>query len=139
MQHGPAPDHRLVSGIQQPHRNHFDPVLLNRLYAVSFQRLRLRVERAEHERNVRTVDVSIQQADFVAELGKSDCEIHRDGGLSYSTLSRADSDDVLDAGQRLRSRRDPMRMSVSQNDFLSLDYSDYPSLAATFRTCPSDN
>ena len=68
MQHGAAPDQRLVAGIQEPYRDDFEAVRFQRLDAVVAENFRLRVE-AQHERNVGTVDVGVEQADLVSQLG----------------------------------------------------------------------
>ena len=109
MQHRPSPDDRGIVLGEKSDRHHLHAVLLRRndLLAVGRQ---LRAD-SQHLRNVRTVDVAVQEADAAAAL----CERHRQidghGRFSDAALSGAHGDDVLDARQRgtsrFRSRRRP--------------------------------
>src|ERR1700722_1269720 len=60
---------------------------------------------AEHERDVGTVDVSIQQTNLVAEFGQRERQIHRECGLSYSAFAGPHRDNRIHAGKRLRALR----------------------------------
>ena len=75
MQHRPTPNKRLVAGIQETDRNNFEAMNFQRRDAIVAANLRLPAD-AEHERNVGAVNVSIQQADFVAEFCQHNRQIH---------------------------------------------------------------
>jgi hypothetical protein len=59
----------------------------------------------EHERDVGTVDIGVNEADTLAELGEGDGEVDGNGGFADAALAGADGDDVADAGERCGSRR----------------------------------
>ena len=58
VQHGTAPDQRLVAGIQEAYRNNFQPMGFERLNAIVTHHFRLTCK-AEHQWNVRTVDIGV--------------------------------------------------------------------------------
>src|ERR1044071_2833129 len=99
MQHRTTPDDGSIVGSEKPHRHDLKAMLLGR-YDLSAVGRKLRRRQTEHDRNVRTVNVSVEDADATAALGKRDGEIHGHGGLADTPLARTHSDDVLDAGQR---------------------------------------
>ena len=68
MQHGAAPDQRLVARIQEPYRDDLEAVGFERLNPVVAENFGLRAD-AEHQRHVGTVNVGIEQTDFVSQLG----------------------------------------------------------------------
>jgi hypothetical protein len=72
----------------------------NDLLAVGRQ---LRVD-AEHQRDIRTVDVAVEEPDAAPALRQRQCQVHSDRGLADAALSGADGDDVLDARQRRPAR-----------------------------------
>src|ERR1700685_1247400 len=104
VQHGTAPDNWLVPGMEKSDRNYFQTKGLNRLNAIFSHHLRLRIY-AEHQRNIRAVDIGVKQANLVAHLGESNSQIHRQRGLADSTLAGTYGDDGIDSRQRLRPRR----------------------------------
>ena len=99
---------RIVLG-QKSDRHHLHAIFLRRndLLAVGRQ---LRAD-PQHLRNIRTVDIAVEQADAAAALGECHRQVHGHGGFPDTALSRANGDDVLDARQRgttrLRGRRRP--------------------------------
>jgi hypothetical protein len=58
--------------------------------------------RAEHKRNVGTVDVSIEQADAVAHLAERERQVDGKRGFANSTFAGTNGDDGVNAGQGLR-------------------------------------
>ena len=115
VQHRSAHHQRLVAGRDQPDRDELHAVRQDRLDAIVSNDVRLPC-RSEHRRHVRPVDVSVDQADLMAQLGQCDRQIHRDGGLADSALAAADRYNVRYSRQRLR----PLRCScshVSHNPF----------------------
>ena len=103
MEHRPTPDHRRIVGGEEPHRHNLHAVLFGRNdpLAVGGE---LRRGQPEHDRNVRAVDVSVEDADAAAAAGEREREIHRHGGLADAALAGADGNDVLHAGQRRTSQ-----------------------------------
>ena len=67
VQHRPAPDHGLVAGIQQAHRNHFQPLRLHGDDVLIGRGLRL-LRRAQHDRHIWPINVGVEQTHFVAKL-----------------------------------------------------------------------
>ncbi len=98
VQHGPAPDQRLVAGIQEAHGHDAHAVFFERLDALA-DGVRLGAD-AHHERHVGTVDIGVEQAHFVAQARQRDGQIHRNGGFSDAAFARSDGDQILDAGDR---------------------------------------
>ena len=66
VKHWPAPDERLIAGIQQAHRNHFDSVGFDGDDGALVEGARL-FDCAEHYWDVGAVDVGVEEADFCAE------------------------------------------------------------------------
>jgi hypothetical protein len=99
MQHRTTPDDGRVIGGQKTHRHDLKAVLLCRhdLFAVG---RKLRRRQTEHDGNVWTVDVSVEDADAAAALGKRERKVHGYGRFADAPLARAHRDDVLDARQR---------------------------------------
>ena len=97
------------------------------------------VSRHHHQRNVRSVDVRIEKTDLMPKFRQRHRQVDGNRGLPDPALAGTNGNDVLYPGQWLRCRRDPMRVSVSQNVFLFNDYSECGASGATGRTCPSDN
>ena len=104
MQHGAAPDQRLVARIQEPHRDDFEAVGFERLNAVVAEHLGLRAD-AQHQRHVGTVNVGVEQTDFVSQLGQHDGKIDGERGLSHAAFARTDGNDSAHTGQGLRGWR----------------------------------
>src|ERR1700685_273036 len=104
MQHRPAPDNRLVSGIEQSHRNYFDPKGFQRLNAVLAHHARLRIH-SQHQRNIWPVNIGIEQPNFMPKLRQRHGKIHRQRGLAHASLAGTDRNNGVDARQRLRSLR----------------------------------
>jgi hypothetical protein len=111
VQHGAAPNQRLIAGIKEADRNHAQAVTLWGQDAVLADDVRLLLG-AEHERHVGAVNIGIEQSDLVAHARQSNRQINGERGLAYATLSRADSDDGIDAGQRLWALRLRLRMNM---------------------------
>ena len=65
--------------------------------------LRLLV-RSQHERDVGTVDIGIEQSDSMTHLAERDGEIHGKRRFADPALARPDGDNGVDARKRLRSR-----------------------------------
>ncbi len=65
---GPRQIRGLSPGFKKPDRDDFEAVGLERLNPVVAENFGLRVD-AEHQRNVGTVNVGIEQTDFVSQLG----------------------------------------------------------------------
>ena len=74
MQHGTAPDQRLVSRIKEADRNDLEPVRVDGYNLALAHHFRLLVG-AEHERDVRPVDISVEQSYLVAHLREGDGQI----------------------------------------------------------------
>ena len=73
---GPRQISGLSPGFSSPTEITFRPCASSRLDAVVAKNFWLRVD-AEHERHVGAVDVSVEQADFVAEFGQRERQIYR--------------------------------------------------------------
>src|SRR5579859_13594 len=84
VQHGPAPDQRLIAGVEEAHGDRPYAMLLQRLQAVLADYFRLSA-RPQHERDVRTVYIAIQQAHFESHAAQRNCKVHGNGGLTDST------------------------------------------------------
>src|SRR5579859_2059141 len=91
VQHGAAPDHGLVAGIQQAHGDHFHAGDLDGDDAFFRGGLGL-LEGAEHDGDVGAVDVGVHEADFVAELHESEREIDGYRGFADAAFSAGDGD-----------------------------------------------
>ena len=100
VQHRPAPDQRLVSGIEQADGNCFQPVYRERLDAILTQHSRLRAG-AQHQRHVRTINISVKQPDLISKLRQSKRKIHRQRGLAHPSLAGSDGNNRFNSGQRL--------------------------------------
>ena len=75
---------------------------------------------SQHQRNVRSVDVSIEETDFVAHPREDDRQVNGQSGLADSPLAGANGDDGVDARERLRTGRllaGMMRMSAQIASF----------------------
>ena len=59
--------------------------------------------RSKHQRDVRTVDIGVEEAYAMAQLGKDDRQVNGQSGLADSSLAGPDGDDGIDTGERLRS------------------------------------
>src|SRR6185436_4999183 len=75
VQHRPAPDDRLVGRDQHAHRDHLDAVRRRRHDPLVGRDLR-RVGDAQHLRDVRAVDVAVEQPDARALPRERDREVH---------------------------------------------------------------
>lgn len=53
---------------------------------------------AEHESHGRTIDIQIDQADFITEFREGDCEVGGDCGFTDTAFAGSDGDDVLGSG-----------------------------------------
>ena len=126
MQHGSAPDQGLVARIEKSNRDDPYAIALDGNDAITLGDLR-RFVGAEHERNVRAVDIGIEQSDLVTQAGQSDGKVHRQSGFSYAALAGADSDNRLHARNglrflRLRSRPVSVRQDGIPFAEIKLDY-----------------
>src|SRR5262249_32643900 len=101
VQHGPTPDQRLVTRIQETNRDYLQPVNPKRFDAILSNHLRRRI-RPQHQRNIRTINVTIEEADLVSWSGKGDGKAHSYRGLPYSALARTNDNTRIYTGQRLR-------------------------------------
>src|SRR5580704_10136012 len=77
---------------------------LDRFDAIVSEYLGLLVD-PEHERNVGTINVGVEQTDLVSELSHGKRQIHRERSLSDSALTGTDCDNRFHAGKRLRALR----------------------------------
>ncbi len=102
MEHRSSPDERLVSRIQEADRNHLEAVRVDRRNMVLTHHLWLLVG-AEHERNVRSVNVSIEQSDFMTHLRECERQVDCERSLADAAFAGTDGDDGVDARQRLGS------------------------------------
>ena len=119
MEHRSSPDQGLVPGIEESDRNYLEPVHGEGLDAIVPQDFRL-LAQSQHQRNVRSVDVGIEETDFVAHPGEDDRQVNGQSSLADSPLAGADGDDGIDTGQRLRTGRllaGMMRMSAQIASF----------------------
>ncbi len=94
MEHGAAPDHRFVAGIQQAHGDHLHAGDLHGDDALISGGLGL-LQGAEHDGHVGAVDVSVHEADFVAELDECKREIDGDGGFADAAFAAGDGDEIF--------------------------------------------
>ncbi len=101
VEHGAAHDHGLVAGRDEADGDELDAVGGDGLHEVVGDDGGL-AGGAEHGGDVGAVDVGVDEADAVAELGERDGEIDGDGGFADAAFAGADGDDVLDAGKALR-------------------------------------
>ena len=98
---GPRQMSGLSPGFREAYRNYFKAVGADGddlAFALNFGLL----AGAEHERDVRAIDVSVEQADAVAHLAERESEIDGQRGFADSTFAGADGDDGTDARERLR-------------------------------------
>src|SRR5882762_490278 len=112
MQHRPAPDEGLVPGIKKTDRNGLQSMDSQRLDAIVPQDFRL-FARSKHQRDVRTVDIGVEEPHAMAQPGKDNRQVNGQSGLADSSLARTDGDDGIDAGERLRSGLLLTRMGMS--------------------------
>ena len=75
-----------------------------RLNAIFSQNFRLRTG-AQHQRHIRAVNIGIEQADLMPQLGHRNRQVHRKRRFPDATFSGSDSNDGLDPRQRLRGWR----------------------------------
>src|SRR6266850_3583571 len=104
MQHRSSPDQGLVPGIEESDRNYLEPVYGKGLDAIVPQYFRL-LAQSQHQRNVRSVDVGIEETDFVPHPREDDRQINSQSGLADSPLAGADGDDGVNAREWLRTGR----------------------------------
>ena len=60
------------------------------------------LRRAHHRGDIGAVDVCVDQADALAQLGEGDGEVDGDGGFADAAFAGTNSDDLGDAGQSHR-------------------------------------
>src|SRR5689334_3279043 len=60
---------------------------------------------AEHQRDIRTVHVSVEQTGFVAELRQSQRKVHGESGFAHASLTRTNGHDGVNSWNRLGCRR----------------------------------
>src|SRR5581483_12405779 len=77
------------------------PIALQRFDAIFANHPRRGV-RSQHERNVGTVNVSVEQADLVPKSGQRYRQVHRQRGFAYASLAGPDGNDGIHSGDRLR-------------------------------------
>jgi hypothetical protein len=105
VDHRATPDDRVVVTDQEVHAHQLHPVLLGRDDLVFLGGFGVFV-RVEHPRDVRSVDVAVEEPDAGAQLGESGGEVDRQSALADPAFPRGDGDDVLDPGQDLVFRVD---------------------------------
>jgi hypothetical protein len=103
VQHRAAPYDRLIARIEKSNRDDFQSESLQRFDAILTNHPWLSAH-AEHEWNVGTVDIGVEQADFVAHFCERDRQVHRQSGLADAALARPNSDDGVDTRKRLWAR-----------------------------------
>src|SRR5258708_35956106 len=96
MQHGTAPNQRLVARVEKTNRDDLEAMRVDGRDLVFAHNFGLLVG-AQHERDVRPVNIAVEQSYFVAHLTEGDCEIDRERGLADSALAGSDGDDGADA------------------------------------------
>ena len=94
----------LSPGLRKPTEITFRPKACERLDAVFADHLRLTAH-AQHQRDVRPVDIGVEQADLVSHLGERDGQVHRQRSFAHAALARTHGNDGIDSRQRLRPRR----------------------------------
>ena len=94
MQHGPAPDHRLIVFHQKAQRHEADAERLGWNQRLADRRGRRLC--AQHHRNGRPVDIRIHQPDPAASLGQRDGQVHGERAFPHAAFAAADRDDMLD-------------------------------------------
>src|SRR4051812_42839456 len=104
MQHGTAPDQRLIAGIEQANGDQLYAKRLERLDAVIADDA-WRLASVEHQRDIRAIDVGIEHANFVAHTLESQSKIHGDGRLAHTAFARTDGNDAVNPGKGLRRGR----------------------------------
>src|SRR5258708_37878210 len=94
MQHRSAPNHRLITGVKQAHRNQLYPLSLDRKYLPFAQRLRLLI-RAEHDRNVRAINVGVEQTNGSSQSPQRESEINSNSSFPNAALPAGDRDKIF--------------------------------------------
>src|SRR5438477_2486130 len=102
MQHRPPPDQRLITWVEKTDGNDLQPMNLERHNPVISQDLRLGAG-SQHEWYVWAVDVSIEQANFMAELRQCDRQVNCQRGFPHAALSEPYPDICFPPSQRLGS------------------------------------
>ena len=96
--HGTAPDEGLARLGEVADGNPFDAVFLGRDHQVAsflvLDHVGNIVFGAGHNGHRRAIDVRIGETDPVAEPGKGDGQVHRDGALANAAFSGSDADDM---------------------------------------------
>ena len=91
VEHRASPDHRLLIGHEEAHRQAAHPVDGGRDHGVTEDdRVMLG---AQHLGDGEAVDIGVEDADALARLGQRDGQVHRDRGLPHATLARGDAED----------------------------------------------
>src|SRR5258708_27006881 len=57
---------------------------------------------SKHERNVRTVNISVKEPGLVAKFGQGQRQVHRQCGLTNASLARANGNNRVNSRKRLR-------------------------------------
>jgi len=96
VEHRAAHDHGLVAGGDETDGDELDAVRSEGFDLVFADDAWLGC-RPEHGGDVGAVDVGVDEADLVAELGKRDGEVDGDGGLADTAFAGADGDDVFNS------------------------------------------
>src|SRR5215469_12278268 len=86
MQHGPTPDQGLISGVEQADGDNLQTVYIKRCDAVLADDFGLGAG-AEHQGDVGTIDVGVEQAHLVAELPQSQSQVHSESGLADAAFA----------------------------------------------------
>src|SRR6266446_639485 len=100
MQHGTAPDHGLVAGVEQAHGDHFQAGDFHGDDALVHGGERL-LRGAEHDGDVGAVDVGVEEAHLVAELYERERKVDRDGGFADAAFAAGDGNEIFYAGDGL--------------------------------------
>src|SRR5437868_12842296 len=97
VQHGTAPDHGLIAGIEQAHGEHFEAGYFDGDDPLIHGGQRL-LGGAEHDGDVGTIDVGIEETDFLAEMRERQREIYGDCGFAYAAFAAGDGYELFYAG-----------------------------------------
>src|SRR5207245_1107239 len=111
MQHRPPPDQRLITWVEKTDGNDLQPMNLERHNPVIRQDLRLGAG-SQHEWYVWAVDVSIEQANFMAELRQCDRQVNCQRSFVHAALSiaRASGSEIRLSCRRSSSSRRMSRL-----------------------------
>jgi hypothetical protein len=73
-------------------------VRFERLNSIVAKHARLSVADTKHQRNIRSINVSVKQADFESHLRERNREVDCERSLANATLAGTNSNDVIYSG-----------------------------------------